>query len=192
MMLRVIPLLGALSLLGGCAAPLVLAGGAAATGIIVAQDRRTAGTMVDDQSIEMKVQQRIAEDQELLNNSYINITSYNGVVLITGEVQQARHSERTEQIVRQQRKVREVRNALQVGPLSDSTSRNRDTLLTSRVKSRLINSSDVNASSIKVVSENATVYLMGLVSRQEAELAVQVTRNTNGVARIVKVFEYTS
>ena len=192
MIIRLIPLLGALSLIGGCAAPLVLAGGAAATGIIVAQDRRTAGTMLDDQSIEMKAQQRIAEDQELLNNSHINITSYNGVVLITGEVQKEAHRTRVEQFVRQQRKVREVRNALQVGPLSDAASRNRDALLTSRVKSRLINSREVAASSIKVVSENATVYLMGLVSRQEADLAVQVTRNTNGVARIVKVFEYSN
>lgn len=189
-MTRIAPLL-ILTLLSGCAAaPVLVVGSAAATGAVVANDRRTAGSMLDDQSLELKLQQRIAEDAELVQNSHVSITSYNGVVLLTGETLQDEYKTRIEQLTRAHRKVREVRNDILVGPLSDSASRNRDTVLTTRVKSRLISSDQVEAGSIKVISERATVYLMGLVSRQEADAAVEVVRHTEGVERIVKVFEY--
>ncbi|MGM0594980.1 MAG: BON domain-containing protein [Pseudomonadota bacterium] len=192
MMPRVTALLLTLTLLGGCAAaPLMVAGGAATTGILVAKDRRTAGTMIDDEGIELTTQQRIAERPALMENSYINITSYNGVVLLLGEVEQPHYREEVEKLARRHEKVRQVRNAITVGERSDSASRNRDARLTARVKSRLIQAEQVEAQSIKVISHKARVYLMGLVSREEAARAVDVVRQTPGVARIVKVFEYT-
>ncbi len=190
MILRALALFCSVTLLAGCAAPLVVAGGAAATGVVVAKDRRTAGTMLDDERIEMKSQQAIADDQELMENTYVNITSYNGVVLITGEANLAAYKQRVEKLVRQQTKVRFVRNELQVGPLSDSASRRNDSLITARLKSGLIRADNVDSSNIKVVSESATVYLMGLVTPEEADQVVAVARKTEGVARIVKVFEY--
>ncbi|MCW8829515.1 MAG: BON domain-containing protein [Gammaproteobacteria bacterium] len=192
MRFRLIPLLCALLLLHGCAAPLVIAGGAAITGVMVAKDRRSVGTMLDDQAIELKVQQQLTADAELLDNSHINITSYNGVVLLSGEALLPLYKQRIEQIVRQQNKVREVHNAVEIGPLSDASSRKRDIQLTARLKSRLVADEKLDAVTIKVVTERGNVYLMGLVSHQEAELAVKVARSTKGVVRIVKVFEYSS
>jgi len=191
MLRRIIPLLCILSLLQGCAAPLVVAGGAAAAGMMVAKDRRTAGTMLDDERIELRAQRRIADQPELLENSHVNVTSYNGVVLLSGEAVLPMYKQQVEQIVRQEAKVREIRNELRIAPLSESASRSRDAVLTTRVKTRLINSEGINASGFKVVSENATVYLMGMVSHDEAARAVQAVRSVPGVARIVKVFEYT-
>ncbi|MFO7594447.1 MAG: BON domain-containing protein [Pseudomonadota bacterium] len=190
MRFRIITLLCALSMISGCA-PMVI-GGAAATGGAVAIDPRTVGTMLDDESIELKIQQQIVADPELLENTHVNVTSYNGVVLLTGEAFFPLHKQRVEEIARQQRKVREIRNALRIGPVSAASSRSRDTRITARVKAQLIEADTINASRIKVVTENSMVYLMGMVSREEADRAVDVVRTGKGVARIVKVFEYTN
>lgn len=190
MLFRIITLISALSLLSGCAP--VVVGGAAATGGAVAKDPRTVGTMLDDESIELKIQQQIAADPELLENTHVNVTSYNGVVLLTGEAFFPVHKQRIEELARQQHKVREIRNALRIGPASAASGRGRDTRITARVKSRLIDADNIDGSRIKVVTENSAVYLMGMVSREEADLAVGVVRTTKGVARIVKVFEYTN
>jgi osmotically-inducible protein OsmY len=146
--------------------------------------------MLDDERIEMKSQQAIADDTELMENTYVNITSYNGVVLITGEATLPVYKQRVEKLVKEQTKVRIVRNELQIAPLSDSASRRNDTVITARLKSRLIRADNVDSSNIKVVSESATVYLMGLVTPEEGDQVVDVARKTEGVARIVKVFEY--
>jgi osmotically-inducible protein OsmY len=176
-------------MLNGCAAPLLI-GGAAATGISVAKDRRTAGTMLDDERIELNVLSEVARDQELSQDSHLNVTSYNGIVLLSGEVQTDALGSRIATFATQVAKVREVRNELRIAPPSSAGERSRDTVITTRVKSRLVADPAIDGTSIKVVSENGTVYLMGLVSLDEAASAVEVTRNTNGVQRIVKVFEY--
>ncbi|HEX9803476.1 MAG TPA: BON domain-containing protein [Gammaproteobacteria bacterium] len=179
-----------LLLLNGCAAPLIL-GGAAATGIAVAKDRRTAGTMLDDERIELNVLNEVAREEELSRGSHLNVTSYNGIVLLSGEVETEAMGRRIAELAGKVAKVREVKNALRIGPPSSAGERSRDTVITTRVKSRLVSDKAVDGTSIKVISEHGTVYLMGLVSRDEAASAVEVTRNTNGVQRIVKVFEYT-
>jgi len=189
-MLRITALITLISLLSACSAPLMLAGGAAAAGVVIAKDRRTAGTMLDDERIEIKTERRIAAEPELVQNSHVNITSFNGVVLITGEAVLPMYKARIEELVRQENKVREVRNELVIASPSSSANRSRDTLLTTRIKSRLFGDSNVDSASIKVVTEHATVYLMGLVKHEEAERAVDVARSTSGVQRIVKVFEY--
>jgi len=180
----------ALLLLNGCAAPLIL-GGAAATGIAVAKDRRTAGTMLDDERIELNVLNEVAREEALSRGSHLNVTSYNGIVLLSGEAETEAMGKRIAEIAGKVAKVREVKNELRIGPPSSAGERSLDTVITTRVKSRLVSDKAVDGTSIKVISENGTVYLMGLVSRDEAASAVEVTRNTNGVQRIVKVFEYT-
>jgi osmotically-inducible protein OsmY len=183
-------LLLATLLLSGCAAPLIVGGAAAATGVAVANDRRTAGTMLDDERIELNVLSAVAREPELAEHSHLNVTSYNGIVLLTGEVETAAVSTRIASIASAISKVREVKNELRTATPAQADSRSHDTLLTSRVKSRLIRDKRVDGTVIKVVSEQGSVYLMGLVSRDEAQAAVDVARSTEGVQRIVKVFEY--
>lgn len=181
--------LSALVMLNGCAAPLLI-GGAAATGVAVANDRRTAGTIVDDEGIELQILSLVAKEQDLVERSHLNVTSYNGVVLLTGEVEEKALSKRITDLARQTAKVRMIKNELHIGPLSSTASRSNDTVITTRVKSRLIADPGVDGTAIKVISEDGTVYLMGLVSPAEADSAVEITRHTEGVQRIVKVFEY--
>ena len=190
MLFRIITLICAFSVVSGCAP--VVVGGAAAAGGAVAKDPRTVGTMLDDESIELKIQQQIAAEPELLENTHVNVTSYNGVVLLTGEAFFPDHKQHVEEIARQQDKVREIRNALRIGPASAPSSRSRDTRITAWVKSRLLDADNLDSSRIKVVTENSAVYLMGMVRREEAKRAVDIVRTTKGVARIVKVFEYTN
>lgn len=187
--MRITLLLSLALLLNGCAAPLFI-GGAAVTGVAVAKDRRTAGTMLDDERIELNILSEVARDQELVDRGHLNVTSYNGIVLLTGEVEEAALSQRIATLARKVNKVREVKNELRIAPPSDAASRSHDTVLTSRVKSRLVTDDSVDGTAIKVVTEQGTVYLMGLVSPAEAASAVKLTRNTEGVLRIVKVFEY--
>jgi len=189
-MTRLIGILCTLLVLNGCAAPILIGGAAAATGVAVANDRRTAGTMVDDERIELQILGLVAKEQDLVARSHLNVTSYNGVVLLTGEVEEKALGKRITDLARQAPKVRVIKNELRIGPLSTPASRSNDTVLTTRVKSRLVSDPQVDGTAIKVVSENGTVYLMGLVSPVEAASAVEVTRNTEGVQRIVKVFEY--
>ncbi len=186
---RFLVIVSALLALNGCAAPLVI-GGAAATGVAVAYDRRTAGTILDDERIELQVLSLVAEEQQLAQRTHLNVTSYNGIVLLTGEIEEEALGQRIAELARKVAKVREIKNELVIGPPSPAASRSRDTVLTTRVKSRLVADSSVDATAIKVVSENGTVYLMGMVNRSEAANAVEVTRSTEGVQRIVKVFEY--
>ncbi len=189
MLLRLTALFTVCTLLTGCAAPLLVAGGAAA-GVVIAKDRRSTDVMLSDERIELSSQGRITDDPQLLKNSHINITSYNGVVLITGEIPLPVHKVRVEKLVRSERGVREVRNELRIAPPSDTASRRNDTAITTRVISRLFKTENIDSTNVKVVSENATVYLMGLLNREEAEKVVQVVRRTPGVMRVVKVFEY--
>lgn len=191
MLLRTIALIALLGFLHGCAAPLVVAGGAAAAGVVVAKDRRTAGTMLDDERIELRIQGRITDNPELLENTHVSVTSYNGVVLLTGEAVLPMYKQQVEDMARQETKVREIRNELRITAPSNSASRSRDALLTTRVKSRLLGTDGLDSASIKIVSENASVYLMGMVTHAEADRAVQGVRTVPGVERIVKVFEYT-
>jgi osmotically-inducible protein OsmY len=187
-----LPLLASL-LLGGCAAPVMLGIGGAAAGMMVASDRRTAGVMLDDERIEMNTIDIVTRDPLLRDNSHINATCYNGQLLLTGEIPDQQSSELLARQAARLARVSVVKNELTVGPVSDSATRTNDTAITSRVKSRLLSELGAGVGQhIKVITESSTVYLMGLVSRDEAARAVEVTRRTAGVQRIVKVFEYTS
>jgi osmotically-inducible protein OsmY len=173
------------SVLSGCFP--VVAGGAAAGGLAAA-DRRTSGAYVEDEGIEWKSQTQI--NDALGDNIHINVTSYNRNVLLTGEVFDETSKSKAEAIAKSIDNVRNVTNELQVAGKSSLTSRSNDTLLTSKVKGQMFKENRFPANYVKVVTEKSVVYLIGMVTRQEAEMAVEIARNTDGVEKVVKVFEY--
>lgn len=175
-------------LLQGCAAPLVVAG--AAGGAAVVADERTPAAILDDQVYETKIHHDIAEDPMLRDKVHINITSYNGIVLLTGEALSRTYRTRVEEIARSDYRARRIYNEVRVADLTDLKSRSSDTLITTKVKSKLLADDDIKASRVKVVTEYGTVYLMGLVTPGMGDRAATVARNVSGVKRVVKLFEY--
>ncbi len=168
--------------------PLVV--GAAATGVSVVHDRRTAGAVLDDQSIEIKARSALNADKEIYDQTHNNVTSYNGIVLITGEAPSEGLRNRIADVVRPLDKVRTVHNEMVIAAPSSLSARSSDTLLTGKVKSRLIGTKDIDSTRIKVVTEGGAVFLMGVVTHGEADTATEIARTTDGVQRVVKVFEY--
>jgi osmotically-inducible protein OsmY len=182
----ILPLLTPLLLLHGCA-PLVI-GGAAATGFAVSEDRRTVGTMTEDTAIESKASSRIGDG--LKGSVHVNITSYNGIVLLTGEVPDAKAKDQAGRIAQAVEKVRSVYNELAVGPVTPLSVRTNDTVTTSKVKARFVDGQKFNPLHVKVVTENGVVYLLGIVKKQEANDATELARTTSGVRKVVRIFEY--
>jgi osmotically-inducible protein OsmY len=175
----------ATSLLQGCF-PLVATGVGA--GVMAAEDRRTVGTLTDDQSIEFKASNRISE--RFKDGTHVNVTSYNRVVLLTGEVPNEQVKREVERIVRSVENVRAVTNELTIGPVTALSARAGDSFITSKVKARFVDASRFNPVHVKVVTENKVAYLLGMVKRQEAKDAIEITRTTEGVQKVVVVFEY--
>lgn len=178
--------------ISGCA-PLVI-GAAAVGGATVVHDRRTAGTMVDDQAIETKTVAALYREPDLMKQSHINVTSYNNIVLLSGETPTEAFRTRVEEITKGIEHVRRVYNELTIAAPSSYMNRSSDSWLTTQVKAHLVEVRDIKGfdpTRVKVVSENGTVYLMGLVSRREADAAAESARQVGGVQRVVKLFEYT-
>ena len=175
-------------LLQGCAA--VLVGAAGVTGAVIATDRRTTGTIVDDKGIKFKAITDLGEDKELWDQSHVNVTSVNGIVLLTGETPTEELRIRAGEIVSRIEKVRQVHNEIALGTPTSLGVRSNDTWITSKVKASLIGTEGVPGTNIKVVTENGTVFLMGLVTREEGDKATDVARRIQGVERVVKLFEY--
>jgi osmotically-inducible protein OsmY len=172
--------------LPGCA-PLVVAGMGGA--VMMAADRRSSGAQVDDQSIEFKVS---AAANEKYPDAHLNVTSYNGIVLLTGEAPTAAARDGITQLAETTDRVRRVQNEMVVGPNSDFGNRSNDSFITSKVKARLVEADKVPANLIKVVTERGVVYLRGLVTPQEGDAAASIAATTDGVLRVVKIFEYTN
>lgn len=177
-------------LLQGCATA-VVAG--AATGAAVATDRRTTGKMIDDQTLEAKAQKLVAEDPKLKDKVRVNVTSMNGIVLLTGEATTTSHRDRALSKVRTVRGIRRINNHVRIAPPAGplSKSRTKDKWITSKIKGKQTTTKGVGPTHVKVVTSNQVVYLMGLVKRSEADVATKIARETKGVTRVVKLFEYT-
>lgn len=174
----------ALSLLAGCA-PLIV-GGAMVGGAMVAVDRRTAGAQFEDQAIELKAANRIGE---LRPNAHVNVTSYNRMVLLTGEVGAEADRAALKAAVEAIENVRSVVDETAVMGNSSLTARTNDTVLSGKVKATLLDAGDLKSSAIKVVTERGTVYLMGRVVEREASQAAQLASRVGGVQKVVRVFE---
>ena len=172
--------------LSGCI-PLVI-GGVAGTAA-VATDRRTTGAQLDDELIEDKTTAELLERYKG-REVHLNVTSYNGIVLLSGEAPTADVKLEIENTVRRMPKVRNVQNEMVVGPATDLGSRTNDTFITSKVKARFIEANKFQINHVKVVTERAVVYLLGIVRPDEGNAAADIARTTSGVQRVVKVFEY--
>jgi len=172
------------SLLSGCA-PLMV-GGVVMTGL-VAVDRRTAGTQLEDESIELKVSSAVSK--ELGERVHLNVTSYNRRVLMTGEIRNEADRSRATLLAQSQENVREVVNDLAIGPASSVSQRSKDIVTVGQVKAAFVDAKDLQASAIKVVAERGIVYLMGRVTAREAQRATDITRGIGGVVKVVRVFE---
>jgi osmotically-inducible protein OsmY len=169
----------------GCL-PLVATG--AAVGTLAALDRRTLGAQTEDQEIELRATNRMRD--ALKQPGGVSVTSFNRKVLLTGQVASEDDKRAAEAAVAGLPNVRSIHNELQVlGRPSLATSA-ADTSITARVKAALVDAQDLHANVIKVITESGTVYLMGLVSRREADRAAQVASRVSGVQRVVTVFEY--
>ena len=181
-----VSLLAAVVALAGCLP--VLVAGAAGGAVMVATDRRSAGAQVDDESIELKLITQVGNDYG--ERVHVNVTSYNGVVLLTGEVPDQGTWASIGGIAKNTEKVRVVNNELIVAPLADFSSRSNDTYITSMVKSRMIEANRFPPNAVKVVTERGIVYLMGIVSMEEGNAAGETAATTSGVVRVVKFFQY--
>jgi osmotically-inducible protein OsmY len=173
-------------LLQGCIEAVVVGG--AATGAFVAADRRQAEVVAGDERVGLTALSRVGD--RFGDKVHLNVTSYNYNVLLTGEVPDAQTKGEIEKIVMQIPQAKGVINELQVAGLSTLTSRGNDTYLTGRVKGTFVTEGKFQANYVKVVTESAVVYLLGLVTRQEADDATAIARSTSGVKKVVRVFEY--
>lgn len=174
-------------LVSGCA-PLMF-GAAVGTGMVAA-DRRSSGAQLEDEAIELKASSRI--NDAVGTRVRANVTSYNRMVLLSGEVPSEADRQRLQQIVSGVDNVRSVVNELAVLDSPTLTQRTSDAVVTGKVKAGFIDHGELSAQAIKVVTERGIVYLMGRVTRREADLATEVARRTSGVKGVVRIFEYIS
>ncbi|MEP7101071.1 MAG: BON domain-containing protein [Burkholderiales bacterium] len=180
--------LAAATALSACA-PLLL-GGAIMGSSMVVTDRRTSGTQVDDQAIELKATKRI--NDLLGDRGNVSTTSYNRVVLLTGTVLAEPDKAAVERAVAGIENVKSVVNEVAVGTAASFGNRSNDTLLTSKVKASFVDAKDIQVNAFKVVTERGIVYLMGRVTEREATRAADISRGVSGVQKVVKVFEIVS
>ncbi len=187
--LAITVILLAINLLYGCA-PVVVGG--AATGASVVHDRRTVGTTVEDQNIEIKALRIRAQDSDLTNNSNLSTTSYNKVVLLTGQANSEEYRRRYVEQIRRIPEVKRVVDEIQIGPSASLTQQGKDAFITSKVKIKLfdVKLPNFDPTRVKVVTNSGNVYLMGIVTEQEAAQVVQKVRYVSGVKRVIKIFEY--
>lgn len=167
----------------------LIAGGAVG-GTLMAIDRRTSGTQVEDEGIELRSASRIREN--VMGDVHVNVTSYNRQVLLTGEVPSEQTRQLVQQVVSQVDNVRSIVNELGVEPKSSLATRSSDTIITGKVKATLVDTPDLFANAFKVVTERGAVYLMGRVTQREADRVADVVRGVSGVKRVVRVLEIIS
>ena len=182
-------LLMGFSILQGCIVPFVA--GAAASAVVV-NDRRTIKTMSDDQQIQYTAYQQIIADTSLTTGSHIVVEVYDRNVLLVGEAPTEDVRDRVEALVHALPKVRRVYNQITVEPPASATELSQDSWITTKVKTQMLATKGLNSGQIKVITEAGSVYLLGIVTHEQAQLAVDVTRHIAGVQRVVKLFEYTN
>lgn len=175
------------SLLQGCAAVAVVAVGTSAS---MATDRRSIGNQIDDQTIEVEAYNEIKKNESLSDNTNLSIISLNGSVLVIGQAPNTYLRDQAIKIINNINGVVRIHNQVRIGNLTSITTKSNDVWLTSKVKSALFASDEISGRRIKVITENAEVFLMGLVTKKEADTAVNITRNISGVSRVFKAFEY--
>ena len=185
--IKVLLIIQIFTLLQGCAAVAVVGGAGA---ISSATDRRTLGTQIDDNTIEIKAKLRLAEQKELEKHCRVIVKSVNGQLLVIGQTATDFLRQKAIQSLQGLDGVKAIHNQLKVSSTTAVTTRTMDSWLTTRVKLKLLTEKSLKGDNISVITENAEVYLMGLVTPTEADKAVEIARNIPGVAKVIKVFEF--
>jgi len=189
MMIRLGFVFSMLFFLNSCAT--VISATAGDDGIQEDRGRRSVGAVVDDNSIETTIKVNFNAADELLKNSHINVVSFNGTVLLVGQVPSQDTKNLATRVVRTtSTRVKEVYNELEVAGSTTFLSRSNDAWLSAKIKTLMLTNSDVSGRRTKVVTENGVVYLMGLLTQEEANTAVELVSNTRGVTKVVRAFEY--
>ena len=181
-------LLAPLLLMQGCA-PVAVTGATTAVSTMVA-DRRTTGTIIEDEAIENKLRLALWDRKELNKRVHVNVTSYNTWVLVTGEAPAEEDRQAVIDLVKNVEKVTRVFDEITIAAPSSLLSRSADGVVTAKIKTKLIAEQDLSTLHIKVVTENGVTFLMGLVSEEEGAIATEIARRTGGVQKVVKLFEY--
>jgi osmotically-inducible protein OsmY len=178
------------SLLSGCAAVVV---GGAAVGASAVHERRSVGTMIDDEGIEWKVRSALNEDKTLSSQSHLSVVSLNGVVLLVGQTPTEALRQQATTLAQGVEGVRAIHNEITIAAPNSYMTRTSDSYITSKVKTSLFKvkgHEDFDPTRVKVVTENGTVYLMGILYRSEADDAALQASRVGGVQKVVKLFEY--
>jgi osmotically-inducible protein OsmY len=175
------------SALQGCAVATVVAITAGAT---IVADRRTFSKQIDDQSIEFIAHNELSKQKALVKNTNLHVVSMNGTVLIVGQAPNTYLRDLAIKSIEDVEDIVVIHNQIRISSTTALTTQSNDIWLTSRVKTALLADSNVNAKDIKVVTENSEVFLLGLVTKTEADIVVEIARNINGVSRVFKAFEY--
>lgn len=174
--------------LSGCIGAVAVGAGA---GTLMVTDRRISEVYLADEAIEIRVNNAIG--QQLGDKVHVNATSYNRMLLLTGEVPDAASKDQAEKVaIANSSEIKRITNELQIAGPSSYTARSNDTYLTSKVKARFLDAARFSINHVKVVTENSSVYLLGIVTQAEADAAVEIARTTGGVQRVVRVFEIIS
>ena len=184
---RIAGLLMLASALQGCAVATVVAVTAGAT---MVADRRTFSKQIDDQSIEFIAHNELNKQKALSNNTNLHVISMNGTVLVIGQAPNSYLRDLAIKTIQDVPDIVTIHNQVRIGSTTALSTQSNDIWLTSKVKSALLTNGEVNAKDIKVVTENSEVFLLGLVTKKEANIVVEITRNINGVSRVFKAFEY--
>jgi osmotically-inducible protein OsmY len=184
---RIAGVLMLVSALQGCAVATVVAVTAGAT---MVADRRTFSKQIDDQSIEFVAHNELNKQKALSDNTNLHVVSMNGTVLVIGQAPNSYLRDLAIKTIQDVPDVVTIHNQVRIGSTTAITTQSNDIWLTSKVKSALLANGEVNAKDIKVVTENSEVFLLGLVTQQEADIVVEIARNINGVSRVFKAFEY--
>ena len=185
--IKLVVMLCLLTTLQGCVVATVVA---ITAGTSIATDRRSVSHQIDDQRIELHIYNEITRNKSLKDNTNVQIVSVNGAVLMIGQAPNTYLRDQLIKIANAVDGVVKIHNQVRIGNIISVTTQSNDVWLTSKIKTALFSSKDVKGKSIKVVTENAEVFLMGIVSKQEADAAIDVTRNVSGINRVFNAFEY--
>jgi len=175
------------STLSGCVAAFVAT---AASSAIIANDRRTLGFFIEDENIELKANQLMNNNAEIDDSCHINAISYNGILLAVGQCPSLSSKRKAGELMRSVTNVKAFHNEIRITATNSLYSRSSDSYLTTKIKTKMTFEKKFDSSRIKVISENGEVFLMGLVTQAEADKAILITKNVDGVQKVINVFEY--
>uniref|UniRef100_E6XHU0 Transport-associated protein n=1 Tax=Shewanella putrefaciens (strain 200) TaxID=399804 RepID=E6XHU0_SHEP2 len=181
------PLLMVCLLLQGCAGAVMVG---AVSGAMVANDERTVKTHLDDTNTDFKITSALLEQEDLKKQTNITGVSVNGNVLMIGQAPNSMLRDKAIKVVQDLKLGGKIHNQIRIGNPTSFTTRSNDTWVTTKVKGRMLNEKGLDVTRIKVITENGEVFLLGVIHRSQADLAVEIARNTAGVRKVVKVFEY--